>query len=67
MFRQYGGVAPRNYLRLFRPLADRKKDGRLIFRSSESAVPIFRVPLDAPTEYEVKVIADLSDKEQTPL
>ncbi|WP_141400459.1 anti-phage dCTP deaminase [Magnetospirillum sp. 15-1] len=67
VFRQYDGVAPRHYLRLFRPTGDRKKDGRLIQQSPKAAVPIFRVPLDAPTEYEVKVIADLADKEQTPL
>lgn len=64
VFRQYDGVAPRNFLRLFRPVAERKQSGRLSRPSPRSAVPIFRVPLDSPELYESKVIADLSDKEQ---
>ncbi len=67
IFRQYDGVAPKNYLRLFRPLAERKKDGRLVPRVPKQAVPVFRVQLDSQADYEAKVIADLSDKEQTPL
>ncbi|BCG72553.1 cytidine deaminase [Mesorhizobium sp. 113-1-2] len=65
VFRQYDGVAPRNYLRLFRPSADRKKDGALIKQLPKSALPVFRIPLDNQSEYEAKIIADLSDKEQT--
>lgn len=65
LFRQYDGVAPRNFLRLFRPEGDRKKAGRLYRPAPTSAIPILRIPLDAPTEYEAKVIADLTSKEQT--
>jgi deoxycytidylate deaminase len=63
VFRQYDGVAPRRYLRLFRPSADRKRDGHLSRTLPKLALPIFRVALDSPTEYEVKVIAELSAKE----
>jgi deoxycytidylate deaminase len=65
VFRQYDGVAPRNYLRLFRPTADRKMDGKLVQPSRKEALPMFRIPLDSPADYEAKIIADLSDKEQT--
>lgn len=65
LFRQYDGVAPRNYLRLFRPSAERKKAGRLFRRPATEGVPILSVPLDAQTDYELKVIADLASKEQT--
>lgn len=67
VFRQYDGVAPGNYLRLFRPSADRKKEGRLVRQPPREALPVFRVQLDAFADYEAKVIADLTDKEQTPL
>jgi deoxycytidylate deaminase len=65
IFRQYDGVAPRSYLRLFRPMTDRKIGGRLSRTSPTSAVPVFRVQLDSQANYEEKVIADLSNKEQT--
>jgi deoxycytidylate deaminase len=63
IFRQYDGVAPRNYLRLFRPNSERKRDGRLSRPSPKVALPVFRVALDSQTEYEAKVIAELSEKE----
>ncbi len=63
VFRQYDGVAPRSFLRLFRPAADRKKDGEVMKRSQKHALPVFQVPLDSPTDYELKVIADLSHRE----
>lgn len=65
IFRQYDGVAPRNYLKLFRPPSDRKKDGKLTRPDPGLAMPIFRVQLDSQTNYEEKIIADLSSKEQT--
>jgi len=64
VFSQYDGVAPRNFLKLFKPLADRKKQGRLSRPDPKGASPLFRVPLDAPVDYESKVIADLTQKEQ---
>jgi deoxycytidylate deaminase len=63
VFRQFSGVAPSNYLKLFRPKSDRKKDGRLVRVPRDRAVPIFRVPLDARRDYEDKVIADVAAKE----
>ena len=65
VFRQYDGVAPRTFLRLFRPHAERKRAGKLVRDEPGVAVPVFRIPLDAQTEYEAKVIADLSIKEHT--
>ena len=63
IFRQYDGVAPQHYLRLFTPEMARKKDAKFARPDAKAAVPIFRVPLDGPVEYESKVIADLEDKE----
>ncbi|WAX95572.1 anti-phage dCTP deaminase [Aminobacter sp. NyZ550] len=65
VFRQFDGVAPRNYLRLFQQKNDRKRDGKVISVDHKSAIPVFRMALDSPAEYESKVIADLTDKEQT--
>lgn len=64
IFRQFDGVSPGNFLRLFRPTADRKRGGKLHRESPMNAVPVFRIPLDAQSVYEDKVIADLSAKEQ---
>ena len=64
VFRQYDGVAPSNYVRLFRPASDRKKDGRLDRPDPKISMPVFRMLLDAQSDYEYKIIADLNDKEQ---
>jgi len=66
VFRQFDGVAPRNYIKLFRPSADRKRDGMLVRTPRDRALPIFRVPLDSKRDYEDKVIADVAAKEHTP-
>jgi deoxycytidylate deaminase len=65
IFRQFDGVAPRNYLRMFTPTTERKKNGRLDRKPRTMALPIFRVALDSQRDYEDKVIADLAKKEQT--
>ena len=65
VFSQYDGVAPRSYLRLFRPTAERKKNGEFKTQPPKFALPVFRVPLDSPAEYEAKVIAELSHKEHS--
>jgi deoxycytidylate deaminase len=65
VFRQYDGVAPHHYLRLFKPSTERKSGGKFARPSLKTALPLFRVPLDGPVEYESKVIADLSAKEDT--
>jgi deoxycytidylate deaminase len=67
IFRQYEGVAPRNYLKLFRPKADRKKDGKLSRKPPKNATPVLRIPLDGLGDYEAKVLADLETKEQNKL
>lgn len=67
IFRQFSGVAPANYLKLFRPKADRKKGGRLVRCHRHKALPIFRVPLDARSDYEDKVIAEIAAKEDSQL
>src|SRR5690606_11180944 len=64
VFRQYDGVAPRNYLRLFKSESERKRSGKFWRQSPKSALPVFRIPLDGPVEYESKVIADLTSKEE---
>ena len=64
VFRQFDGIAPRNFIRLFKPSAPRKKGGRISRTDRANAIPIFRVPLDARSHYEDKVIADLAQKEQ---
>ncbi len=63
IFRQYEGVAPRNFLKFFQPKAERKQAGRLFRPSPKTAAPTLRVPLDGPAVYEDKIIADLSNKE----
>lgn len=63
LFRQYDGVAPSTYLRIFRSDRERKSDGKIVKLDRETALPIFRVPLDAQRDYEDKVIADLVEKE----
>ncbi|WP_202356511.1 anti-phage dCTP deaminase [Mesorhizobium sp. 113-3-3] len=67
IFSQFDGVAPRNYLRLFQQAGERKKGGHVVSVDHMKAVPVFRMALDSPAEYESKVIADLTDKEKTPI
>jgi len=64
VFRQFNGVSPSNYLKLFRPQGERKSGGKLLRTPRKEALPIFRVPLDARRDYEDKVIADVAAKEQ---
>lgn len=63
LFRQFDGVAPDNYLMLFKSRVERKRDGRLNLPRPHEAIPIFRIPLDAQSQYEDQVIADLAQKE----
>jgi len=72
VFRQYDGVAPKSFLRLFRPEKERKLNGRLVRPDARFALPVFRVQLDSLSDYEAdslsdyeaKVLAELSSKEQ---
>lgn len=65
VFKQYDGVAPHNFLRSFSTNRPRKSEGQLLNRSSTTATPIFKIPLDAQLDYEFKVIAELAAKEQS--
>jgi deoxycytidylate deaminase len=65
IFQQYDGIGPHLHLKLFRPSSPRKQDGKFARQTPKAALPLFRVPLDAPVEYEAKIIADLSAKEDT--
>ncbi len=65
LFRQYDGVAPSVYFKIFLTARDRKNGGKIVLNARETALPVFRVPLDAKSNYEDKVIADLAQKEQT--
>lgn len=67
IFRQFNGVAPSNYLKLFRPKGDRKENGYLVRTPRKEALPIFRVPLDARREYEDIIIAEVAAKEHNQL
>jgi deoxycytidylate deaminase len=62
-FQQFDGVAPKNYLKLFRPLAERKENGKRRTDNKASVVPMLSIPLDSPASYESKVVADLAIKE----
>jgi deoxycytidylate deaminase len=64
LFRQFDGVSPRVFSDLFKMVADRKDKGKVRSVDPTQAVPIFQIPLDGPAEYEAKIIADLSQKEQ---
>ena len=65
VFLQYSGVAPKNVLRLFKPVQPRKGvDGRLIDFNKESAQPIVRVSLDDYSTHEQHVVAKLVQDEK---
>ena len=64
VFRQYSGVAPRNFLKLFTLKGERKLSGKYQPTPARTALPILQMPMDGSVEYEAKVIADLSAKEQ---
>ncbi|MBW4975316.1 hypothetical protein KZZ08_16920 [Roseovarius mucosus] len=62
-FQQFDGVAPKNFLKLFRPIAERKENGRRRVDDKTKVVPMLTIPLDGPATYETKVVADLAIKE----
>jgi hypothetical protein len=67
VFRQFNGVAPTSYIKLFRPKGDRKQKGHLVRIDRKDAIPVFRVPLDARREYEDKIIVEVAAKESVQL
>lgn len=64
LFRQYDGVSPKVYSKLFKSTKDRKSNGRAKGQNPAECLPVFRIALDGPSQYESKIIADLSAKEQ---
>ncbi|MCF3975006.1 anti-phage dCTP deaminase [Paracoccus salsus] len=62
-FQQFDGVAPKNFLKLFCPLAERKENGRRRIDDKTSVLPMLMIALDGPATYETKVVADLAIKE----
>ncbi|MEP2103391.1 MAG: anti-phage dCTP deaminase [Parasphingorhabdus sp.] len=64
LFRQYDGVAPSVYFKIFLTPRERKEEGKMVRKSRKTSLPVFQVPLDAKRDYEDKVIADLKKKEQ---
>ncbi len=64
LFRQYDGVAPSVYFKIFLTPRERKEEGKIVKKKRKTSLPVFRVPLDAKRDYEDKVIADLIKKEQ---
>ncbi len=65
IFRQFSGVAPSNYVKLFRPKGERKHNGYLVRTPRKEALPVFRVPLDARRDYEDKIIVEVAAKEHS--
>lgn len=64
LFRQYDGVSPSVYFKIFLTPRERKSGGKIAKMDKRDALPVFRVPLDAKRDFEDKVIADLAQKEQ---
>jgi deoxycytidylate deaminase len=56
IFKQYQGVAPNHFERLFRQSAERKKNGRYLSIWPTLSHPMFRESLDSFTAYELKVM-----------
>jgi hypothetical protein len=65
-FQQFDGVAPQNYLKFFRPEAERK-GFRGIFAPEEpsTALPVLKVQLDSFSRYEDFVMASLLSIEKS--
>ncbi|WP_259781900.1 anti-phage dCTP deaminase [Aestuariispira ectoiniformans] len=65
IFRQYDGVAPRKFRKLFTPRGERKEDGYVVVQDPKKVNPVLQIALDSNAEYEAKVIADLEEKEHS--
>ncbi len=64
LFRQYGGVAPKHFARLFRQRSERKSDGHARASDPASAEPVFRQPLDSFVAYELRVAKEMGEIER---
>lgn len=65
LFRQYDGVAPSIYFKIFLTPKERKDGGKKVKTERGEALPVFRIALDGKRDYEDKVIADLAKKEHS--
>ncbi|WP_339078650.1 anti-phage dCTP deaminase [Novacetimonas hansenii] len=63
LFRQYDGVAPHNYFKVFKMHRDRKGNGKMIIHDPHRVTPLFSIPLDDLMKYEDKVVSELAAKE----
>lgn len=59
VFKQYQGVAPKHFARLFQQRGERKFEGFIRTNSPLDADPVFRIPLDSFTAYELRVATEL--------
>lgn len=59
IFSHFEGVAPRQYLNLFKARKERKKDGKGTTAEPDEAIPALPEYLDSWTEVEAKVVEDL--------
>ncbi|MCP1237757.1 deaminase [Gluconobacter kondonii] len=67
LFRQYDGVAPHNYFKVFKMSRERKNRGNMISHDPRTVTPLFSIPLDDLMKYEDIVVSELSVKEGSPL
>ena len=63
LFLQYEGVAPRNIIRLFTKIGERKSNGQLSIRARYDASPLSKESLDGFTTREKLVVAALKQSE----
>lgn len=63
LFLQFEGIAPRNIIKLFTKVGERKEDGRLRTKARNKASPASHEPLDGFTTREQFVVVDLSKRE----
>lgn len=64
IFLQYEGIAPKNFVRLFRHGAERKIDGHVVIRDKKTARPVFPPPLDGFATREALVMTTLDKREK---
>lgn len=63
LFRQYDGVAPRNFQRLFKQRGERKANALYQRPDPRTALPVLSVALDSFSDHESRIIARLTGKE----
>jgi deoxycytidylate deaminase len=68
LFLQYEGVAPKNFVRLFKIREKRKENGKLVVRDALSMEPVCRTPLDgfcAREQIVLKRVGQIEAKSKT--